>query len=88
MSLEMKSCSPCFGAVGGGDEAIGDAGHGGDDGDDGALGGGGFDDGGGAGDAVGVADGGAAEFHDLEGLGIVGNFRMRGDGGEVRIGAE
>ncbi len=55
-----------LGLLRGGDEAVGHAGHRGDDGDDGALGGGGFDDGGGAGDAVGVADGGAAEFHDLK----------------------
>jgi hypothetical protein len=58
-----------FGFLGGGDEAVGDAGHGGDDYNDGALGGGGADDGGSAGDARGVADGGAAEFHDLEGAG-------------------
>ncbi len=56
-----------LGFLGGGDEAVGDAGHGGDDGDDRALGGCGFDDSGGASDAVGVADRGAPEFHDLEG---------------------
>ena len=58
-----------LGALGGVDEAVGDAGHCGDDHDDGALGGGRFDDRGGAVDAVGVAYGGAAEFHDLEGQG-------------------
>jgi hypothetical protein len=55
-----------FGAVGGLDEAIGDAAHCGDDDHDGALREGGFNDCGGAAYAVGIADGGAAEFHDAE----------------------
>ncbi len=55
-----------FGAVGGLDQAIGDTAHGGDNHYDRVLGGGGMNDARDAADAVGVADGGAAEFHDLE----------------------
>ena len=62
-----------LGALGGVDEAVGDARHCRDDHDDGALGGGRFDDRGGALDAVGVAYRGTAEFHDLEGE---GHFRL------------